>query len=173
MVPIIVNSVLYNRNLLDSRTSKKVKVAQSCPTLCDPMDYTVCGILQARILEWVAILFSRRSSQSRNRTRASCIAGRFFTCWATREARIQFSSVQSLSCVRLFATPWNAARQASLSITKSRSSPKLMCIKSVMPSSHLILCRPLLLLPSIAPSISLFQWVNSSHEVAKVLEFQL
>ena len=134
-----------------------------------------------------------------------------------------FSSVQSLSRVRLFATPWIAPRQASLSITNSRSSFKLMSIESVMPSSHLILCRPLLLLPSIPPSIrvfpnestlcmmwpkywsfsfsiipskeipglisfrmdwldflavqgtlkSLFQWVSSSHEVAKVLEFQL
>ena len=68
----------------------------------------------------------------------------------------QFSSVQSLSCVRLFATPWIAAHQASLSITNSRSSPKLMCIKSVMPSSHLILCCPLLLLPPIPPSIRVF-----------------
>ena len=85
----------------------------------------------------------------------------------------QFSSVQSLSHVQLFATPWMAAHQASLSITDSRSSLKLMSMESVMPSSHLILCRPLLLLPPIPPSISLFQWVNSSHEVAKVLEFQL
>ena len=85
----------------------------------------------------------------------------------------QFSSVQSLSHVRLFATPWIAARQASLSITISRSSLKLRSIGSVMPSSHLILCRPLLLLPPIPPSVSLFQWVNSWHEVAKVLEFQL
>ena len=61
----------------------------------------------------------------------------------------QFSSVQSLSCVQLYVTPWTTARQASLSITNSRSLPKLMSIKSVMPSSHLILCRPLLLLPSI------------------------
>ena len=68
----------------------------------------------------------------------------------------QFSSVQSLSCVRLFATPWAAARQASLSVTNSRSPPKLMSIKSVMPSSHLILCRPLLLLPSNFPSIRVF-----------------
>ena len=66
------------------------------------------------------------------------------------------SSVQSLSRVRLFATPWITARQASLSITNSRSSLKLMSIKSVMPSSHLILCRPLLLLPPIPPSIRLF-----------------
>ena len=68
----------------------------------------------------------------------------------------QFSSVQSLSRVWLFATLCIAARQASLSITNSRSSPKLMCIESVMPSSHLILCRPLLLLPSIIPSIRVF-----------------
>ena len=68
----------------------------------------------------------------------------------------QFSSVQSLSHVRLFATPWIIARQASLSITNSQSSPKLMCIESVMQSSHLILCRPLLLLPPIPPSIRVF-----------------
>ena len=64
-----------------------------------------------------------------------------------------FSSVQSLNRVWLFATPWIAARQASLSITNSGSSLKLTCIKSVMPSSHLILCHPLLLLPPIRPSI--------------------
>ena len=64
-----------------------------------------------------------------------------------------FRSDQSLSCVRLFATPWIAALQASLSITNSRSSPRLMSIESVMPSSHLILRRPLLLLPPIPPSI--------------------
>ena len=69
---------------------------------------------------------------------------------------ICFSSVQSLSRVRLFATPWIAAGQASLSITNSRSSLKLMCIKSVMPPSHLILCRPFLLLPPIPPSIRVF-----------------
>ena len=75
----------------------------------------------------------------------------------------QFSSVQSLSRVRLFATPWIAAFQASLSITISRSSLRLTSIESMMPSSHLILCSPLLLLPPIPPSISLFQWVNSSQ----------
>ena len=65
-------------------------------------------------------------------------------------------SVQSLSCVRLFATPWIAARQASLSITNSWSSLRLMSIESVIPSSHLILCHPLLLLPPIPPSIKVF-----------------
>ena len=67
-----------------------------------------------------------------------------------------FSSVQLLSCVRLFATPWTAACQASLSITNSRSPPKLMSIESVMPSNHLIFYPPLLLLPSVFPSIRVF-----------------
>ena len=75
------------------------------------------------------------------------------TTWVTiYRWMIQFSSVQSLSCVWLFAIPWIAARQASLSITNSWSSPKLMCIESVMPSSHFILCCPLLLLPSTLPA---------------------
>ena len=69
---------------------------------------------------------------------------------------VQFSSVQLLSRVRLFAMPWIAACQASLSITTSRSSLRLTSIESVMPSSHLILCRPLLLLPLIPPSNSVF-----------------
>ena len=69
---------------------------------------------------------------------------------------LNLSSAQSLSCVQLFATPWTAARQASLSITNSQSPPKPMSIVSVMPSNHLILCHPLLLLLSIFPSIRVF-----------------
>ena len=69
---------------------------------------------------------------------------------------VQFSSVQSLSRVRLFTTPWTAARQASLSIANPQSLPKLMSIELVMPSNHLILCRPLLLMPSIFPTIRVF-----------------
>ena len=83
---------------------------------------------------------------------ASFLVGKNFQ----RQYSKAFSSVQSLSSVRRFATPWIAARQASLSITNSRSSLKLMSIESVMPSSHLILCRPLLLLPPIPPSIRAF-----------------
>ena len=75
----------------------------------------------------------------------------------------QFSSVQSLSRVRLFATPWIAARQASLSITNSRNSPKPTSIKLVMPSSHLILCRPLSLLRPISPSIRVFTNESTLH----------
>ena len=112
-----------------------VKSLQLYPTLCDPIDGSppgspVPGILQARTLEWVAIAFSNAWN------------------WKVK--------VKSLSHIRLFATPWIAARQASLSITKSRSSLRLMSIESVMPSSHLILCRPLLLLHPIPPSIRVF-----------------
>ena len=162
-----------------------------------PMDYSllgssVHGILQASVLESVAIPFLRGSFRPRYQTRVSCIAGRFFTIWATRGAKsllkrleekcekaglklniqktkimtsgpIQFSSVQSLSRVRLFATPWLSAHQASLSITNSRSSPRLTSIESVMPSSHLILCHPLLLLPPIPPSIRVFSNESTLH----------
>ena len=76
---------------------------------------------------------------------------------------IQFSSVQSLSCVRLYETPWTAAHQASLSITKSRRLLKLMSIDSVMPSNHLILCCPLLLLPSVFPNIRAFSNESALH----------
>ena len=90
-----------------------------------------------------------------------------FTCLYSFHQIIQYSwfqfvafnvisSVQSLSCVQPFVTPWTAACQASLSVTSSRSLLKLMCIKSVMPSNHLILCCPLLLPPSMFPSIRVF-----------------
>ena len=82
-------------------------------------------------------------------------------CWFLPS--VQFSSVQSLSCVWLFATPWTAAPQASLSITNSRSRPKPMSIVSVMPSNHLILCHPLLLLPSIFPNIRVFSNESALH----------
>ena len=99
--------------------------------------------------------------------------------------KIQFSSVQSLSRVRLFATPWTAASQASLSITNTQSPPKPMSIESVMPSNHLILCHPLLLLPSIFPSIRVFSnesvlhnrwpkyWSISSNEYLGLISFRL
>ena len=85
----------------------------------------------------------------------------------------QFSSVQLLSHIQLFATPWITARQASLSIINSWSSLRLMSIESVMPSNHLILSSPSPPAPNPSQHRSLFQWVNSSHEVATVLEFQL
>ena len=86
---------------------------------------------------------------------------------------VQFSSVQLLSHVRLFVTPWTAAPQASLSITNSWSILKLMSIESVMPFNHLILCHPLLFPTSIFPSIRVFSNVSSLYQVAKLLELQL
>ena len=92
----------------------------------------------------------------------------FATLWINSKLD-NIASVQSLSRVRLFATLWTTAHQASLSITNSWSLPKFTSIESVMPSNHLILCCLLFLLCSIFPSIR----VSSSHQVAKVLEFQL
>ena len=83
-----------------------------------------------------------------------------FYC-SRKKMKIQFSSVQSLRHVQLFATPWITAHQTSLSITNSRSSLRLMSIESMMPSSHLILCHPLLLLPRIPPSIKVFSYEST------------
>ena len=83
---------------------------------------------------------------------------------------LQFSSVQSLSGVRLFVTPWTSARQDSLSITNSQSLPKSMSIESVMPSNHLILCHPFLLLLSIFPSIRVFSNESVSSSQKSVLK---
>ena len=84
-----------------------------------------------------------------------------------------FNSVQSLSHVWLFAIPWVAAHQASLSITNSQSLLRLMSIESVMPSNHLILCHPLFPALNLSQHQDLFKWVSSLYLVAKVLEFQL
>ena len=102
------------------------------------------------------------SSPTSDRTCVPALQGRFLTTGPQVpqgmyfDSITQFSSVQPLSHVRLFATRGIAARQASLSITNSQSLPKLMSIELVMPSSHLILCRPLLLRPTIPPSIRVF-----------------
>ena len=111
------------------------KSLRSCPTLCDPIDgslpgFSVPGILQARTLEWVAISFPNAWK------------------WKVK--------VKSLSRVRRLVTPWTAACQSSLSFTASQSLLKLLSIESAMPSSHCVLCHPLLLLPSVFPSIRIF-----------------
>ena len=86
-----------------------------------------------------------------------------FLCTVLLSPSVQFSSVQSLRHVQLFATPWIAAHQASLSITNYQSWPKLMSVESVMPSGHLILCCPLFLLPPIPPSIRVFSSESNLH----------
>ena len=107
-------------------------------------------------------LYSRMSS-SRRVTTPSWLSGSRPFCVVLLYILAQFSSVQLLSRVRLFATPWIAAHQASLSIINSQSSLKVTSIESVMSSSHLILCRPLLLLPPIPPSIRVFSNESTLH----------
>ena len=112
-------------------------------------------------------------------------SGPCFSLLGSQISLLYLSSVQSLSCVRPFATPWTAALQASLSITNSRSLLKLMSTESVMPSNHLVLCYPLLLLPSIFPSIRVFSnesvllirwpkyWSFSSNEYSGLISFRI
>ena len=94
---------------------------------------------------------------------SSCTGDGDFILTDCRCSRSQFSSVQLLSCVRLFVTPWTAASQASLSITSSQSFLKLISIGWVMPSNQFLLCRPLLLPPSVFPSIRVFSNESVLH----------
>ena len=106
------------------------------------------------LLEWVAISFSRESSRLLDLTHISCIGRQILYHFGKPQNAYCCCSVTQ-SCPTLCA-PWNAAHQASLSFTLSRSLPKLLSTESMMPSNHLILCHPLLLLPSILPSIRVF-----------------
>ena len=144
------------------KVKSESEVAQSCPTLSNPMDCSlqdssIHGIFQARVLEWAAISNPALAPQS-----CSVLMCRF----------CQFSSVTQ-SCPTL-CDPMNRSTPGlPVNITNSQSLPKLMSIELVMPSSDLILCRPLLLLSPICPSIRVFSSESTLHEVAKVLEFQL
>ena len=124
---------------------------------CSPPGSSLYGIFQARILEWVAISFSRGSSRPEHQIRVSCIAGGFTPIEPLRKPIRKLSSVQSLSHVWLFVTPRTIARQASLSITNPRGLLKFMSSESVMPSSHLILWCPLLLPLQSFPASGSFQ----------------
>ena len=124
-------------------------------------------------LNFYLIILSSWTFQPSSSSSSLIIICLVFKCIFHRKSMYVISSVQSLSHVQLFMTPWTAARQASLFIINSWSWLKLMFIESVMPSNHLILCRPLLLMPSVfLQHQGLFKWVSSSHQVAKVLEFQ-
>ena len=141
-------------------------VTQSCPALCDPMDCSLPGSSvhgdspdKNTGLGCHGLLQGILPTHGSNPGLLHC--RQILYQLSNKEIpknvlSVQFSSVQSLSRVWLLATPWIAACQASLSITNPRSSPKFMSIESVMPSNHLILCHPLLLLPSIPPSIRAF-----------------
>jgi len=115
---------LLNLNWTNDMLWQSVKVALSCPTLWDPTDYTVYGILQARILEWVAFPFSRGSSQPRDRTQVSCIAGGFFTSWATIDGKKKNDSLQVLSlglknsCMLLYLSLENMPYHSETSLSQ-------------------------------------------------------
>jgi len=123
-----------------------------------PLGSSVHGISKARILGWVAICFCGDLLDLGLETTSLEWEGRFFLPLSHLGSPYSFfiNSVQLRSCVRLFATPWTAVRQASLSMTNFQTLLKLMSIESVRPSNHLILCCPLLLLPSIFPDIRVF-----------------
>ena len=168
---------------------KKVKVKSlNRVQLCDPMDCSlpcssIHGIFQTRVLEWVAISFSRGSSQPRDRTWVSCIVGRRFTVWATREipkkgnakecsSSVQFSSVAQ-SCMTLCdpmtcSTPGLPVHHQLPEFTQTH----IHRVSDAIQPSH-PLSSPSPPDPNPSQHQSLFQWVNSSYEVAKVLEFQL
>ena len=167
----------------------RVEVAQSCPTLCDPHGlYSPwsspgqnTGVGSLSLLQgifptqgsnpglphcrWILYQLSHKGRPKLGVKLLISFSKKLSLSWisSSRKTTRTFSSVQSLSCVQLFVTPWIAACQASLSIINSWSSPKLMSIESVMPSSHLILCRPLLLLPPIPLSIRVFSNESTLH----------
>ena len=115
----------------------KLLSAQSCPTLCDPLDYTVHGILRSAILEWVAFPFSRGSSQPRDQTQVSCIAGRFFTSWATREAQVSLRSYlcSHLSAPSTLRLTFGRISQASIFIDSISSFQSAIYFLSAIPNS--------------------------------------
>ena len=131
-------------------------VTQLCPTLCHPMDCKAPLSIGFPRQEYSSGLPFSSPGIEPVSLASPALAGRFFTTDSPGMPSCFFSSVQSLSRVWLFVTPLTAAHQTSLSITNTRSLLKLMSIKSVMPSNHLILCHPLLLPPSIFPSIRVF-----------------
>ena len=159
-IPCEKNLLIYYKE--DISAVAVVLVTQSCPTLCNSTDCSppgssVHGILQARILEWIAISFSRGSSQPSDQTQISCIAGRFFTVWAIARKIYLFCSVQFTHSVVSDSVRPNGLQQARFpSPSNSQSLLKLMPIEVVMPSNHLILCHPPLFPPSMFPSIRVF-----------------
>ena len=143
---------------------------------CSLPGFSVHGILQARIVEWVATSFSRGSSWPRNQTQVSCIAGMFFTNWALREAlffNIRSDQIRSVtqSCLTLcdpLCTPGLPVHYQLPGFTQTH----VHRVSDAIQPSH-PLSSPSPLAPNPSQQQSLFQWVKSSHEVAKVLKFQL
>ena len=179
--------------------------AQLCPTLCDspdcsPPGSSVLGISQARILEWVAVSFSRGLSRPRDQTHVACIVGGFFTVWATREAILhiyEWLTIYIITCIWLitynyisyvFMIQFSSVAQScpTLCDPMNRSMPGLPIhhhlpeftqthvhrVGDAIHPSHPLL-SPFPPAPNPSQHQGLFQWVNTSHELAKILEFQL
>ena len=151
-----------------SECEKLFLLHSSLPEVQDPSNFLCLFIFllpfSCYFMWSLACLFgSLRSSTRLQQVFYRCSRCRYIVNVFVGRKMISMSSVQLLSRVRLFATPWTAACQASLFITNSRSLPKPMSIESVMPSNHLILCRPLLLLPSIFPCIRVFSNESALH----------
>ena len=154
----------------------KVKVAQLCPALCNPMYFTVYGILQARILDWAAYPFTSGSLQPRNQIGVTCIAGGFFTNWAMRvRSTLQKQSVSLVTqlCPTLCepmdcSMPDFPVHHQLLEPTQSH----VHCISDVIQPPH-PLSSPSLPAFNLSQHQGLFQGVGSLHQVAKVLELQL
>ena len=159
-----VHGVTGSQTQLSDWIELMCSVAQLCLTLCDPVDWSQAGccvqeILQARKLKWLDISSSRGpylTQGSNHISYISCIGRQILYHCVSWEVVVVVVVVQPLSHVWLFAIPWTAAHQAFLFITNSQSLLKLISIESVVPSNHLILWGPLLLLPSIFPSIRVF-----------------
>ena len=131
--------------LFSSLCSGKVKVTQACPSLCDPMDYTVHGILQARILEWVAFSFSRGSSQPRDWTQVSRLVGRFFTNWAMREELMFWGTLIQfcMTAAPFTFVPWSTNFHFFHIFSKTCHS-LFFCPFFVWNSSHTLECKVLI-----------------------------
>ena len=171
--------------------SSQLKVSWSRLGSEELLYYSVC-FLCFSFDQWVsrACVFHRDSRVSREKKKKNKSVRACKAVLSCTVHMVQISSAQSLSCIRLFVTPWTTAYKASLSITNSWSLLKLMSIELVMPSNHLILCHPLLLLPSIFPSIRVFsnesilriKWpkhwsvsfsISSSSEYSGLISFRL
>ena len=152
-------------------------VTQSCLTLCNPVDYIACqaplsmGILQVRILEWVAMPFSRGSSQPRNWTQVSHTADRFFTIWATQFSSVQFSCSVVSDSLRPHGLQ-HARLPVHYQLPEFTQTHVHWVGDAIQPSHPLSSSSPPAF--NLSQHQGLFQWISSSHQqVAKVLEFQL
>ena len=180
-----IQEVFEQETKTDILIAVKVKAAQSCPTLCDPMDYLIHGIPQARILEWVAFPFSKVSSQPRDRTQVSWIAGRFFTSWATREIQEYWSRYPIPSNIiwlqSLHFYHQNTVTLKKLAVMAAAPPPpsnknfddSLMATKHPRPLQKILHPWHWVILPSLKTSSNCFLSIVASERLPDTPENQL